>query len=389
MRLAKNLLLTSFLGPACTSGATDPGGLSAGPPIQLDTGIELSSSGTGSTSTGGSTSTTSGTGTGTGGASTSTGAVGDSEPVGASSSTGTWMADLGQTPDFGIPYLGCQGKIDFMFVITSNWDAKLAEPQLKEMYPKFVQLLSSGVLKDYDYQVMVVDAAGRPGLEDQCWECYQCKQYGCDGPGCSDWGGPPDYPCQTYFGKCDGTDGAGVTLNGNWDASNKRCELFGGNRYIIKGEPKLLDNFLCIADVGAGPRTDVAAQSMMKAFEPKMLKPGGCNGGFVRPDALLVVIVIQGDLDLLSWKTPEIWYQTLLDAKGGDPDAVLVMAMSTDRDTLPAVCPGAKLPSNPWRKVTEIAAHGLFASMCEPSYVPFLEQGAAMAVEMCSKIVPP
>lgn len=386
MRLAGRLLLAVSGLTACSLGATDPGLLSAGPPTQLDTGIDPGvDMGAGTTevstgaSTGGAGHNMSSSGVGSSGA-------GDSDPAGGSSS-GAMMADMGMMPDFPAP-LGCQGKIDVMFVISSNWHAKMAFNRLQAAYVAFVEMLQTGPLAALDYHVMVVDAAGEPGL-DSCWECYQCEQYGCDGPGCSDWGGPPDYPCQTYFGKCDGTDGVGVTLNGNWDASNKRCELYGGNRYIITGEPKLLDNFVCMASVGAGPRTDVAGQMVMKALEPKLLGPKGCNAGFVRPDALLVVIVIQGDLDTLSYKSPPDWYESMVDAKGGDEDAVLVMALATDRDQLPAVCPGVQLLSNPWREATTLAKHGLFASICEPSYVPFLEQGAAMAVELCDNPIPP
>lgn len=371
MRLARMLPIALLSPLSCTSGAPTSGALSAGPPTQLEPGIEVVS-----------------TGSSTGGAgnvgSSSTGATG---AAGESEAGGGMTVDLGVMPDFAAPGPGCRGKIDFMFVISSNWDAKMAFNRLHEFYVAFVEMLQTGPLSAFDPHVMVVDAAGRPGLPS-CWECYQCAQYHCDGPGCSDWDGPPDYPCQTYFGNCDGTDGVGVTLNGNFDASNKRCELYGGHRYIIAGEPNLLDNFLCMANVGAGPRTDVAGQMVMTALEHKLLAQQGCNGGFVRPDALLVVIVIQGDLDTLSWKTPKDWYQSMLDAKGGDEDAVLVMAMATDRDRLPAVCPGAKLLKNPWRQATELAAHGLFASICEPSYVPFLEQGAAMAVQLCDNGVP-
>lgn len=387
MRLLDLLLLGPLGCTSCTWGAPGSTALSAGPPVQLDTGIEIEGSGSAGSSgsgTGAGESTSGTTTTSTAGAGSS-GA--DSAP--GQSSGGAMMADLGMMPDFAAPKPGCQGKIDFMFVLSSNYDAKMAYNRLQEAYVAFAEMLLTGPLSGFDPHVMVVDAAGRPGLESLCWECYQCKQYGCDGPGCSDWGGPPDYPCQTYFGKCDGTDGVGVTLNGNFDASNKRCELYGGNRYIIAGEPNLLENFVCMASVGAGPRTDIAGQMVLAALDPKLLGPKGCNAGFVRPDALLVVVVIQGDLDLLSWKSPPAWVQAMLDAKGGDEDALLVMALSTDRDQQPAVCPGPQLQENPWRAATELAAHGLFASICEPSYVPFLEQGAAMAITLCADGVPP
>jgi hypothetical protein len=48
-----------------------------------------------------------------------------------------------------------------------------------------------------------------------------------------------------------------VTITGNFGATNKRCDLFGGNRYIVKGEPDPEAMFKCIATVGEGPKTAV------------------------------------------------------------------------------------------------------------------------------------
>jgi hypothetical protein len=129
---------------------------------------------------------------------------------------------------------------------------------------------------------------------------------GCQEPGCVEFGGPADYPCDAPLTECDVKEGAGVTITGNFGASNKRCELFGDQRYIVKGEPALAETFQCIATLGEGPKTPLPMRAMRKsAIEPAMLYNGGCNDGFLRKDALLAVVVLNGEQDNLSPGTPQ------------------------------------------------------------------------------------
>ena len=140
------------------------------------------------------------------------------------------------------------------------------------------------------------------------------------------------------FVLCDVTSGAGVTITGNFNATNKRCDLFGGNRYIVKGEPDPEAMFKCIATVGEGPKTPVPMTVMQHALEPDMLS-GGCNDGFLRKDALLAVVVLNGEQDNLTPGTPQDWYDALVAAKGGNKEAVRLEIVQK-----PSSAKGSRLP---------------------------------------------
>ena len=361
---AARLLAAASLAGACG----DPGvttGFSTAPPTTI---AETSSAGsTGST---GSTSSTAESG-------------GASSADSGSGSASTW--DMGPPPDFGGQPAGCQGKIDFVFVISSWYSMDLFQAQLNEAFPKFAQIIGNEFV-EFDHHIMVVDAGWTAGgLETDCWQCYKSNQCG---EGCEDCGGPADYPCDEETTPCDSTPGAGVTLPANFNASNKRCVLFGDNRYIIKEEPDLEEAFTCIATLGAGPKTDVAMQSLTAALQPKILSADGCNAGFLRDEALLVVVVVQGHADSLSPGNAQTWWDFLLEKKGGNPDAIVALVLSNDLDTPNPVCPGGKLFWNPLHAFADTVTHGRFMSICEPSYVDFFQQGADLILDQCSLLVP-
>jgi hypothetical protein len=294
--------------------------------------------------------------------------------------------DMGVVPDFGPHPIGCQGKIDFLFVISSWYSMKANQVQLQEAFPAFTALLAEE-FADFDYHIMVVDAGHDALLEETCWACYMC--IGCMKPGCAEFGGPPDYPCDVPKVECDVTEGAGVTITGNFGAANKRCELFGDQRYIVKGEPALEQTFECIATLGEGPKTPLPMRAMRAAIEPAMLYNGGCNDGFLRKDALLAVVVLNGEQDNGSLGTPQQWYDALVAAKNGDEEAIVTLVLSNDKELPDSVCKHEPMwGPNPLRLFAEAAAHGRFESICAPSYVPALEATAATILEQCALLIP-
>ncbi len=331
-------------------------------------------------------------GSDTSGSSTSTSSSGstsgEDSGSGAVSASGTTTGalstlDMGVIPDFGGQPIGCQGKIDFLFVISSWYSMKGHQVQLQEAFGAFTSMLEDE-FADFDYHIMVVDSSG-PLMQETCDACYDCT--GCTKPGCAQYGGPEDYPCKGPFVVCDVTDGAGVTITGNFGATNKRCDLFGGNRYIVKGEPDLEAMFKCIATVGEGPKTAVPMMMMQAALAPGMLS-GGCNDGFLRKDALLAVVILNGDQDNLSPGTPQDWYDALVAAKGGNEEAIVTLVLSNDLDLPNPKCPPDWLDPNPLRLFAESAAHGRFESICSDTYVDYLKTMAATIIKQCSLLIP-
>lgn len=292
---------------------------------------------------------------------------------------------MGLVPDFGGDPPGCQGKIDFVFVISSWYSSQLSQEQLNEAFPIFTQSLREE-FADFDYHVMVVDAGHTGGGLPACSSCYDPDN--CPDMGCACYGGPEDYPCQEETDPCDSTPGAGVTLPANFDASNKRCLLYGGKRYIVKDEPNLDEAFKCIATLGGGPKTPVGVWSLMDALQPEILSDGGCNSGFLREEALLVVVFIHPDWDDISPGNPQTWWEFLLAKKGGNPEAIVTLVITNDVDGPDAMCPGPWQPNNRLRALADTVTHGRFLSVCAPSYLDFFDQGADLVLDQCSLLVP-
>lgn len=258
-------------------------------------------------------------------AGTSTGSTGGStSPVsedstaaastGASTGGGTTLA-----LDVGVPDLppagpeGCRGKIDFLFVIANNMHMGQVQDKLLAAFPQFIATIEDR-FADFDYHIMVVDG-------DQYWGVEPCNE------DCSlAWCQEVDYPCDLIGTQsaCDATLGAGVVFPVGEQATNARCDIAGGKRYIAKGQPDLLETFECIARVGSSGNARLG-EALAAAVTPA--QTGTCNAGFLRDDALLFVSLISRTTDSSYDKDPEAWAQALLDAKHGDPNAVVIFTI--------------------------------------------------------------
>ena len=336
----------------------------------------------GSDASGGSTGTS--TGTSTTGTSTSGSSSDSGGGSGGSASSSAAVWDMGWQPDFGGHPPGCQGKIDFLFVISSWYSMGPHQVQLQEAFPAFIDIIKND-FDDFDYHIMVVDSGGASWLPP-CDSCYMC--IGCEGPGCTDFGGPADYPSNAETTGCDKTEGAGVTLPRNFGASNKRCELAGDNRYIVKGEPELKDTFTCVATLGAGPKVSVPMEIMTTALQPEILSDGGCNEGFLRDEALLVVVIVEGGDAGFSEGTPKTWWEFLLSKKNNDPEAIVALVLGSDFDVPDPVCDVESGGTNELRIFSKTVVHGRFETVCVDSYLPFLQEGADLILDQCALLIP-
>src|SRR5690606_33514882 len=137
-----------------------------------------------------------------------------------------------------------------------------------------------------------------------------CPNLACKfGEPCCKWGNQdlkgkpccsaPDYPCQDLdlVTACDWAWGAGTVFPAGTDGeANKPCPIDGGRRYLVKGQSNLEETFACIATVGASGY-DLLGQALTAAMQSYINGPGGCNNGFLRKDALLMVTFIANTAD--------------------------------------------------------------------------------------------
>lgn len=242
--------------------------------------------------------------------------------------------DVGSAHDvsLGIPE-GCKGKIDVLFVMSGSGLLVDVQPQLVAAFPKFIETISTK-FKGFDYHIMVTDGDpgwGLPHCDTVCPELLTCMRWD---PCCPYINGPkelpccgvPDYPCDMLdsVSECDRTLGAGSVFPAGDLAANKPCKIDKGRRYLTQDQTNLSETFSCIAQVGVSGSEMVAA-ALVNAISPKFNAPGGCNEGFLRDDALLMVIMVTDGSDFKSPGLPDEWYEAVIAAKGGDSESIVLL----------------------------------------------------------------
>ena len=284
-------------------------------------------------------------------------------------------------PDFGPGHpVGCQGKIDFLFVISTSGTMESHQKQLAVSFPGFL-----ASIKEHfdDFDIHILSANPAPGWS--MVDCAYCADEECD-PNAS----PP--ACGVSLNACDKTMGAGVAFPAGNGSANRRCDFFGGQRYIVGDDPKFEDSFACLTQAGTIGAWPAAAESMVRAISPEFNGPGGCNEGFLRDDALLVVTLLDDGYDVDSQGSVESWIDALRAAKHGDEDAFAVLVLTTDIDVgywqlcHPDIY---DMDKNRLRLLVEGIDHGFIGSICEETYTQFFEDTVTEVIELCDGLIIP
>ncbi|MBK8265265.1 MAG: hypothetical protein IPK80_28540 [Nannocystis sp.] len=260
---------------------------------------------------------------------------------------------------------GCKGKIDFLFVISRHGTMKSAQDKLIAAFPKFIETIEAK-FADFDFHIMVIDGDHEWGLESCDLACAQ-------GQSCV----VPDYPCDLLHlvTTCDWTIGAGNVFAAGGYAANKPCKIAGGRRYLTKEQPNLTETFACVAKLGMSGR-DLMGEALTMAMKPEINAPGGCNAGFLRDDALLMVTFI-GGYDYNSKWDPGTWSANVLKAKKGDAGAVVMLSI------LDPTCPA---PDRICQLVKKYPYH-LVADL-DLDYTAAFEQATDLVEVACAEYIP-
>ncbi len=271
---------------------------------------------------------------------------------------------------------GCQA-IDFLFVIDSSESMKDHQDNLIASFPGFAAEIQEAVPAD-DWHVMVVDT-------DAQWGGADCAN------ACATLGSCPDEPgfaCETPPpALCDITIGSGELAPFGEGASNTVCQDTDA-RYLTEGTPDLEGAFSCIAQVGVdGNSEERTAEALVRSLDPGMVEGDGCNGGFLRDDAILVVTIITDEPDAISPDEPPQWVDAIVEAKQGDELAVVVLGLLPDADA-DALCQEPVEAPRLGEFVTSFT-NSSRASVCEADYSPFFAAAVDVIVDACDDFVPP
>ncbi|MEZ4221169.1 MAG: hypothetical protein R3B13_09575 [Polyangiaceae bacterium] len=308
---------------------------------------------------------------GTGGGSAA--GAGGSGASAASSGTGGSGAGIqlgGAGGTDGGAQTGCT-KTDFLFVVDSSVSMGNEQAALTAAFPKFIASIQ-GATKIKDYHIMVVDTDAET----------RCTTSACAGTPHSTCN---NYACNHVYKGCDATRGAGVIQPTGQGSSNKVCPIDGGIRYMTESQTDLTGTFSCVATLGlAGHPSERPMEAMVAAVSPAMNDQGGCNEGFLRKDAILVVTFISDDPNKEDTGTPKEWYDAVVAAKGGKPESVVMLGLIPDGA---AANPAKQLH---WHDFIALwGTRGLKGDVESTDYAPFFDNAIGIIDDTCNNFIPP
>ncbi len=273
--------------------------------------------------------------------------------------------DLGATPDLGELDEGCDA-VDFLFVIDNSGSMGTAQDNLVANFPAFIDGIQNTLTDVQSYHVGVVTTDAHDGLAP---------------------GNPPE--CQQL--------GALVTQTAGTNSSNATCGPYAEGHNFITEADDLASSFACAAQVGTdGHVFELPMNAMEAAIGEGLGAADACNEGFIRDDALLVVVIISdeadgpGDLETVSSTgSPDSWYASVLSAKDDIPENAAALVLTN--------YPGGPCPpvdefsdgSNFVEFANLFGDNGFAAGICEPDYGPSFADATAIIEQACENFVPP
>ncbi|MCA9704378.1 MAG: VWA domain-containing protein [Myxococcales bacterium] len=176
----------------------------------------------------------------------------------------------------------------------------------------------------------------------------------------------------------------------------------GGNPWMISSSTVLQAELECALALGEqGSPNERPMDMLLGSLSDDRLAPGGLHSGFLREDALLVVVVVtneedepEPDTDWGSAGDPAGWAAALAERKGGYPGNVVVLSLlGTPK---PNACPpfqwdgtlGAQLAER-LIEFTESFPQGAVGDICAPEYATFMLGVVPGVAAACSAYTPP
>jgi hypothetical protein len=309
---------------------------------------------------------------------------------------GTGDPGGGDDPNFDVPDAtagspgGPCGKVDFLFAIDNSGSMGGRQAALAASFPGFIAAIEQSVAAQ-DHHIMVVDSdavATMGALSTGCPPGGDCPSMCGDcayGTVCVCSCDEPALECEDPAASCDDVHGAGRKKTpGGVD-----CGVAGGHRYMTDAQPDLAGTFECLALVGAqGMALERPVTAAIKAITGEA-EPGGCNDGFLRSDALLVVTLITDDpaglFDSVSQyedagylADAQGWYDAVVAAKGGQPKNVVMLGILDQGFGAPVFVDF----------VERFGSRGLLGDIMQPDYAPFFAEAVDLIDTACDEFEP-
>jgi hypothetical protein len=323
----------------------------------------------------------SGTTDGSGGTSDGTDSSGGSDPTtgsasdsasttDSSSTTGGTKFDLPPQPDAPPPpeNTGCT-KVDLLFIIDNSGSMADEQDNLSTSFAGFINGIQTQLVDADDYHVGVITT-----------DAYTGNAAGC-----------------TAMGNL-------VTKTAGVDSSNATCTPFvDGMRFMTQNDD-LITKFSCAAKPGTeGNGDEKPMDAVRAALSPAQNGVGACNEGFLRSDALLVLVFItdeEDDHENIIFVTggsqgePIDWFNDIVAVKSGIEQNVVVLSLVGHPK--PNFCPadqwdgfdGAEIATR-IIQFTNMFTNGFVGDACAPDYGPIFTDAISVIDSACDNFEPP
>ncbi|HTV17389.1 MAG TPA: hypothetical protein VMG12_01920 [Polyangiaceae bacterium] len=256
---------------------------------------------------------------------------------------------------------GCT-KVDFLFVVDNSLSMLEEQTALVRSFPGFMDIVEQ-TLGAGDFHVMVID---------------------------TDAGGIGD-AISTILGRgdaCAPVLGAGHRQS----QSGEECGLEGTQRYLDTTQADLTTAFSCVAQVGTlGNPSEAPVDAMLASLAPAINAPGGCNAGFSRDDAILVVTLIGDEDDATSAGDPNAWRQALINAKGGSENSIVFLGLigGDGNAAQSPACLASEVDAAPrLHQFIQAFPFGTTGDICAADYAPFFAEAVSVIDTACDDFTP-
>ncbi len=297
---------------------------------------------------------------------------GSSNPSGSDSDSDTSPPDdddsAGETDDTGVstttglPPEAC-ADVDVLFVVDNSGSMVEEQGRLAAAAPAFMdELLAITGTVDPHVMVINVEPPAHP-CDIDCALFQECNAQ-------------PDFVCGSTPepSDCGEALGAGVGVPPSMDD----CGFTSGGRFIDGTQPDLDEALNCALGVGTGTGsgTELTMQAMVEAIDGPQLTQD-CNEGFLRDDALLVVVFVTDEDDDAADSTgnPASWRVDLVEAKGGSEQSIFVLGLYGDNEFATSTClEEAEYSVRLTSFIGLWGNRGMSGSVCAPDYAPFFDE---------------
>lgn len=257
-------------------------------------------------------------------------------------------------------------KIDLLLVIDGSISMDVAQDKLATSLDSFLTAIETELVNLADYRIGVVTTTDYPYNAD-----------GCHAPGSL------------------------VSRTGGPSSSDAVCGPFAqGGAWISSEDGDIAAKFSCIAGIGVGNgNVELTAQAIIGAITGD--GPGGCNAGFIRDDALLVIVNITDTDDPSAYPPgqgstgePSGWFAAMSAAKGGVESNVVMISILPPHDPTCVVegnwspLVGGALDAPRLDELTRKFTHHFVGDICADDYGVLLGQALAEIEAGCDEFMP-